>query len=52
MGLQAAMMPDAIPAPAKKPFYRQLYVQVLTAIALGALVGHLYPDIGSALKPI
>ena len=52
MGLQAAMSPDAIPVPARKPFYRQLYVQVLTAIALGALVGHLFPEVGSALKPL
>ncbi|MFM2257104.1 MAG: hypothetical protein RIQ28_951 [Pseudomonadota bacterium] len=34
------------------PFYRKLYVQVLAAICLGALLGHLYPDIGSALKPL
>lgn len=35
-----------------RPFYRQLYVQVLTAIALGALLGHFYPDIGTSLKPL
>ena len=34
------------------PLYRKLYVQVLAAICLGALLGHLYPDIGSALKPL
>ena len=37
---------------ARKPFYRQLYVQVLTAIVLGALLGHFYPEIGAALKPL
>ena len=37
---------------AKKPFYRQLYVQVLTAIALGALIGHFFPDFGTSLKPL
>ena len=52
MGLQATMTPPARPAPARKPFYRQLYVQVLTAIALGALVGHLFPETGAALKPL
>ena len=36
----------------RKPFYAQLYVQVLTAIALGALVGHLFPDLGASLKPL
>jgi aerobic C4-dicarboxylate transport protein len=38
--------------PIRLPFYRQLYVQVLAAIFMGALLGHLYPDIGSALKPL
>jgi aerobic C4-dicarboxylate transport protein len=38
--------------PVRLPFYRQLYVQVLTAIFLGALLGHLYPDVGSSLKPL
>ena len=29
-----------------KPFYTHLYVQVLTAIVIGVLLGHFYPDIG------
>jgi aerobic C4-dicarboxylate transport protein len=37
---------------ASVPFYRQLYVQVIAAIAAGILVGHYYPDIGSQLKPL
>ncbi|MBS3928610.1 MAG: dicarboxylate/amino acid:cation symporter [Sphingomonadales bacterium] len=37
---------------AQRPFYRKLYVQVLIAICCGALLGHLYPDMGSALKPV
>ncbi|BCA59265.1 dicarboxylate/amino acid:cation symporter [Sphingomonas sp. HMP6] len=41
------------PAPAKPtPIYAQLYVQVLTAIVLGALVGHFWPETGAALKPL
>lgn len=32
-------------------FLRLLYVQVLIAIALGILVGHLWPAFGSSLKP-
>ena len=31
-------------APQKKPFYQVLYVQVLAAIALGAMVGWLFPE--------
>ncbi len=38
--------------PARRPFYRMLYVQVLAAICLGALLGHFFPDLGSALKPL
>jgi len=36
----------------RKPLYRQLYVQVLTAIVLGAIVGHLFPEFGASLKPL
>jgi aerobic C4-dicarboxylate transport protein len=34
------------------PFYRQLYVQVLAAITLGALLGHFNPELGASLKPL
>jgi len=37
---------------ARKPFWRSLYVQVLIGIALGVLVGWLWPDAGRALKPL
>ncbi|UDL87687.1 dicarboxylate/amino acid:cation symporter [Mesorhizobium sp. PAMC28654] len=36
----------------KVPFYRHLYVQVLTAIAAGILLGHYYPEIGASMKPL
>jgi aerobic C4-dicarboxylate transport protein len=36
----------------RRPFYRHLYVQVLAAIALGALLGHVMPDLGKNLKPL
>lgn len=36
---------------APKPFYRQLYVQVLAAIVLGITVGHFWPELGASLKP-
>src|SRR5208337_4751645 len=35
-----------------KRFYRHLYFQVLTAIALGVIVGHFYPDTGAEMKPL
>jgi aerobic C4-dicarboxylate transport protein len=38
--------------PERKPFYRNLYAQVLAAIVLGALLGHLWPAGGEALKPL
>ncbi len=36
----------------RKPIYRHLYFQVLTAIALGVALGHFYPDLGAAMKPL
>jgi aerobic C4-dicarboxylate transport protein len=35
-----------------RPFYTHLYVQVLTAIVLGILLGHFYPQLGEAMKPL
>jgi aerobic C4-dicarboxylate transport protein len=36
----------------RQPFYKHLYVQVLTAIVAGILLGHFYPDVGAQLKPL
>lgn len=36
----------------KTPFYRSLYAQVLTAILLGVLLGHFFPETGTAMKPL
>jgi aerobic C4-dicarboxylate transport protein len=36
----------------RKPFYRILYVQVLVAVAIGILLGHFYPELGVAMKPL
>jgi len=44
-------MTDQVP-PASVPFYRHLYLQVLVAIALGVIVGHVWPETGAALKPL
>ena len=38
--------------PARRPFYRHLYFQVLIAIALGALIGQVDPVLGTQLKPL
>jgi aerobic C4-dicarboxylate transport protein len=37
---------------AGKSFWKTLYFQVLVAIALGILIGWLFPDFGRALKPL
>jgi aerobic C4-dicarboxylate transport protein len=37
---------------ASKPFYKSLYLQVITAIAIGVLLGHFYPETGTAFKPL
>ncbi|MEU9063614.1 C4-dicarboxylate transporter DctA [Streptomyces sp. NPDC048430] len=37
---------------APKPWYRQLYFWVLTAIATGILTGWLWPSVGVALEPV
>ena len=36
----------------KGRWYQHLYVQVLTAILLGVLLGHFYPAVGEAMKPL
>jgi len=42
----------ASPSAKKRPLYRSLYFQVLTAVALGVLLGHFYPQIGADMKPL
>ncbi len=36
----------------KQPLYKSLYFQVITAIVIGVLLGHFYPAIGEAMKPL
>jgi aerobic C4-dicarboxylate transport protein len=45
-------MPPKAAARAHRPWYTVLYLQVLIAIALGIAVGHFFPDLGKALKPL
>jgi aerobic C4-dicarboxylate transport protein len=44
--------PSAAPASRKLPFYRELWVQVLVAIALAILLGYLKPARAIAMKPL
>ena len=37
---------------APRPWWTHLYVQVLTAIAAGVLLGHFWPETGVQLKPV
>ncbi len=48
------MHSTVIPPEAEGPrrLHHHLYVQVLIAIVVGAIVGHFYPDLGAALKPL
>jgi len=36
----------------RRPWYSVLYIQVLIAIAIGIFIGHFWPDLGKALKPL
>jgi aerobic C4-dicarboxylate transport protein len=38
--------------PARKAWYRVLYLQVLIAVALGISVGYFWPEFGAKLKPL
>ena len=38
--------------PARQPWYRVLYIQVLIAVALGIALGHFAPDAATPLKPL
>jgi aerobic C4-dicarboxylate transport protein len=36
----------------RPPLWKQLYLQVLAAVVLGALIGHFAPETGQAMKPL
>ncbi len=42
---------DAPPAPRRRAWWRVLYVQVLIAIVIGALLGHYSPALATQMKP-
>jgi aerobic C4-dicarboxylate transport protein len=37
---------------ARKPLYKSLYAQVIVAIIIGVLLGHFFPETGTAMKPL
>src|SRR6266850_2338262 len=39
-------------APAKKAFYRNLWVQVLLAVAIAIVLGYVWPDTAVAMRPL
>jgi len=47
----AIPQPQAAPAK-RKPIYTQLYFQVIVAIVAGGLLGHFYPTVGEAMRPL
>jgi len=49
MGAHVYAAPAARP---RKPFYQHLYVQVIAAIVIGALLGHFQPTVGEAMQPL
>src|SRR5438067_4416950 len=40
------------PRPTRKPLYKSLYFQVITAIIIGVVLGHFWPQTGEAMKPL
>ncbi|SDO00685.1 aerobic C4-dicarboxylate transport protein [Rhodoferax sp. OV413] len=47
-----SMVADASQPKSRRVWYRQLWVQVLVAMALGVVLGHLYPDAGKLMQPL
>ncbi len=38
--------------PTPRPLYKSLYAQVVTAIIIGVILGHFWPQAGEAMKPL
>jgi aerobic C4-dicarboxylate transport protein len=38
--------------PAPRPLYKSLYAQVITAIVIGVILGHFWPQVGESMKPL
>ena len=51
-GVAVPDMASPLPTPGRKPLWAHLYFQVLVAIVLGAVIGHVWPGVGESLKPL
>ena len=38
--------------PTRRPIWKSLYAQVITAIVIGVILGHFWPQAGEAMKPL
>ncbi|MGZ5132957.1 MAG: cation:dicarboxylate symporter family transporter, partial [Caldimonas sp.] len=38
--------------PIRRPIWQSLYAQVITAIVIGVILGHFWPQAGEAMKPL
>ncbi len=38
--------------PTRRPIWKSLYAQVITAIVIGVILGHFWPQTGEAMKPL
>jgi aerobic C4-dicarboxylate transport protein len=38
--------------PPRRPLYKSLYAQVITAIVIGVILGHFWPQVGESMKPL
>jgi len=38
--------------PTPRPLYKSLYAQVITAIIIGVILGHFWPQVGESMKPL
>ena len=46
------MSATTTPTTTKPPLYKSLYLQVITAVVLGVLLGYFYPSVGESMKPL
>jgi aerobic C4-dicarboxylate transport protein len=51
MTLSTAARPAAVPA-APRRWYQQMWVQVLIAMAIGIVLGHFFPAVGTSMQPL
>ena len=52
MAITSRPQPPTQMSPGHRQWFKHLYVQVLTAILIGVLVGYFYPAVGASMKPL